>query len=54
MHTKVYAAAAGHLYNVKIAWRNEVMHPKKTYTAEEAKKLLNAVDTFIRDLAGFV
>jgi hypothetical protein len=49
--TKAYAAAASHLYNVKIAWRNEVMHPKQTYTHDEATKVYSAVDTFIRDLA---
>ena len=27
--TKAYAQAASHLYNVKVAWRNEVMHPKR-------------------------
>lgn len=51
VETKAYAAASSHLYNVKLAWRNEVMHPKQTYTHEEAKKLHSAVDTFVRDLA---
>ena len=52
--TKAYAAAASHLYHVKIAWRNEVMHPKQTYTPEEAVAVFRAVDVFIRDLAGMV
>jgi hypothetical protein len=37
LSTKAYAEAASHLYNVKVAWRNEVMHPKQTYTFEEAE-----------------
>lgn len=48
--TKIYAAIASHLYNVKLAWRNEVMHPKATYTEEEAKALIGAVDVFMKDL----
>lgn len=49
--TKAYAATSAHLYNVKIAWRNEVMHPKQTYTEEEARAVFTATRTFIRDLA---
>jgi hypothetical protein len=40
----------GHLETVKIAWRNPTMHPKATYTEEEAKSLLNAVEIFMKDL----
>lgn len=54
LETKRYAAAASHLYNVKLAWRNEVMHPKQTYTVEEAKDLFDAVRTFTRDLAALI
>lgn len=49
--TKAYAAASSHLYNVKLAWRNEVMHPKQTYSEEEATNLFSQVSIFIRDLA---
>jgi hypothetical protein len=49
--TKNYAALASYLYNVKIAWRNEVMHPKQTYTLDEAKKIFDCVDVFLRELA---
>ena len=49
--TKALAAAAAHLYNVKIGWRNEVMHPKQTYTADEARIVFGSVELFIRDLA---
>jgi hypothetical protein len=46
-----YGAAASHLSNVKIAWRNEVMHPKATYTEEEAEDIFSHVKAFIRYLA---
>jgi hypothetical protein len=52
--TKAFAAASAHLYNVKIGWRNEVMHPKQTYTADEAKTIFSSVELFIRDLAGLI
>lgn len=52
--TKAYAAASAHLYNVKLAWRNEVMHPTQTYTEEEAKTPFSQVDIFTRDLAGLI
>lgn len=52
--TRAYAGASSHLYNVKIRWRNEVMHPKQTYTTAEAKDVFDAVRTFIRDLAGIL
>ncbi len=48
---KKFAAISSHLYNVKLAWRNEVMHPKQTYTLEDAHKIFQSVDTFTRDLA---
>ncbi|MGH9551788.1 MAG: hypothetical protein ACRD3W_20550 [Terriglobales bacterium] len=48
--TKLYAGISSNLYNVKLAWRNEVMHPKQTYTPDEAKKVFSAVDSFTRDL----
>lgn len=51
IQTKSYAAATAHLYNVKLCWRNEVMHPKQTYTEQEARALFSAVEVFIRDLA---
>src|SRR5258708_4695303 len=52
--TKTCAESASHLYNVKVAWRNEVMHPKQTYTDEEALAIFNNVRTFIGDLAELV
>jgi hypothetical protein len=48
--TKKYAAISAHLYNVKLAWRNEVMHPKATYTPREAEVIADAVQVFMTDL----
>jgi hypothetical protein len=45
---------AAHLYNVKIAWRNQVMHPHDKYTMDEAKDLLGHVESFMKTLAEFV
>ena len=49
--TKQFAEAAAHLYNVKLAWRNETMHPKQTYTPEEAEAIFSVTKTFVCDLA---
>lgn len=45
-----YAAAAAHLTSVRIAWRNEVMHPKQTYTRDEAFNVFNATKVFMASL----
>jgi HEPN domain-containing protein len=39
------------LYHVKQAWRNDTMHPKQTYTKEEAGRVFSAVQSFMRNLA---
>jgi hypothetical protein len=44
----------GMLYAVKEAWRNNTMHPKATYTEEEATEIYNSVRTFMRRLAEMV
>jgi len=49
--TKELAAASANLYSVKLAWRNEVMHPKDTYTLEEADNLIRQVHIFMEQLA---
>jgi hypothetical protein len=49
--TKSYAGIAAHLYAVKVAWRNEVMHPKETYTEEEAGDIIRNVKAFMVNLA---
>ncbi len=46
--------AAANLYAVKLAWRNEVMHPKDTYTSEEAENLIGQVKLFMGQLAKIV
>jgi hypothetical protein len=38
------------LETVKDAWRNPTMHPKATYTEEEARYILNAVEIFMKGL----
>lgn len=47
---KDYASISANLYAVKLAWRNEVMHPKETYTEEEAGDIFHAVRAFLREL----
>lgn len=49
--TKKYAEISADLYSVKLAWRNETMHPKATYTKEEADKILRSVRDFTQDLS---
>jgi hypothetical protein len=46
--------ASANLYAVKLAWRNEVMHPKYTYTLEEADNLIRQVKIFMEQLATIV
>lgn len=36
---------------VRVAWRNPVMHPKVTYTHEEAREVLDAVRLFVKDFS---
>jgi hypothetical protein len=54
-HRKSRLAEAGaHLQSVRLAWRNEVMHPKQTYTRQEAYDVFNATKTFMVFLADLV
>jgi hypothetical protein len=46
-----FGAVLAHLNSVRIAWRNEVMHPKQSYTREEAHTIFQAVRAFMIDLA---
>ena len=46
--------ASANLYAVKLAWLNEVMHPKDTYTLEEADNLIRQVKIFMEQLATIV
>jgi hypothetical protein len=52
--TKELAATSANLYSVKLAWRNEVMHPKDTYTLEETDNLIRQVRIFMEQLATVV
>lgn len=52
--TKQYAAIHSHLYSVKVAWRNEVMHPKATYDEDEAREIMDATKSFLSQLIKIV
>ena len=45
---------AANLYAVKLACRNEVMHPNAKYTMEEAKDLIRQVKLFMVQLASII
>lgn len=45
------ALAAMHLDTVRLACRNDVMHPKGVYTMEEADAVFSSVRTFVTDIA---
>lgn len=42
------------LYHVKQAWRNDTMHPKQTYTEDEAQDVYVAVRSFMNHLATMI
>jgi hypothetical protein len=42
--------ARAHLHSVRLSWRNDTMHPKSTYTAEEAEEVFLHVKTFMKHL----
>jgi HEPN domain-containing protein len=46
-----YAKAAVYLDNVREAWRNPTMHPKETYTEEEAENVFRFVKQYMDHLA---
>ena len=52
--TVAYAQATSHLYNVKISWRNNVMHPKQTYTPEEARTIFDNVKAFVCNIVEII
>lgn len=45
------AEAAAHLQNIKDAWRNDVMHPRATYTEEQASEIWFHTRVFMVKLA---
>ncbi len=54
LKTVELSQACANLYAVKLAWRNEVMHPKDTYTLEEADNLIRQVKIFMEQLSQIV
>jgi hypothetical protein len=49
-----FAMAASRLDYVRIAWRNDVMHPKATYDEREALEVLNSVKAFLGSIVKLV
>ncbi len=49
-----WSEAHTHLYHVKQAWRNDTMHPKQTYTRQQAHEVFAATRVFAAHLAGLV
>jgi HEPN domain-containing protein len=49
-----YAKAAVYLDNVRESWRNPTMHPKETYTEEEAENAFRFVKQYMEYLAGIL
>jgi HEPN domain-containing protein len=45
------AEASAHLRMVKDAWRNDVMHPKESYSEEEAERVFRNVKDFMVHVA---
>jgi hypothetical protein len=45
-----FSQAAAYLRHVKDAWRNDTMHPKRTYTEEEAIAIFDGVKAFMLSL----
>lgn len=46
-----WQAASTYLFQVKEVWRNDTMHPKNTYTDEEAREVFEATRVFIKHAA---
>lgn len=49
-----WSACHSNLYHVKQAWRNPTMHPKRTYTVEQADDVFRATAAFMRHLATLI
>ena len=49
-----YALAYSNLNGVRMAWRNDVMHPKATYTEDEARIVFSHVGAFLESLAPLI
>jgi HEPN domain-containing protein len=53
-HRDAWSESHSLLYHVKQAWRNDVMHPKRTYTIDEAERIFMAVRSYLEQLAAHV
>jgi hypothetical protein len=49
-----WSNATSLLLHAKIAWRNPTMHPKQTYTVEQATEILLCSRSFMKVLAELV
>ncbi len=49
-----WSEAHANLYHVKQAWRNNMMHPNRTYTQEQAVDIYFTVKAFARHLVGLL
>lgn len=49
-----YATVLSHLNVVRLAWRNPTMHPKSSYSKEEAQEIFRHVQTFCRSLSSIL
>jgi hypothetical protein len=49
-----WSAAHSLLVHVKIAWRNPTMHPKQTYTEEQAKEIFSATRAFMNSMTSLI
>jgi hypothetical protein len=47
---EAFSEAAAYLRHVKDAWRNTTMHPKQTYTEQEAEDIYRNVRSFMQSL----
>lgn len=47
---KAWSLARANLFHVKEAWRNEVMHPKETYTEAQAQEVFESTRVFMTHL----
>ena len=49
-----FAVAAIRLDHVRLAWRNDVMHPKETYDQRQSLEVLTSVHTFLESIVSLI
>ncbi|MBU4164343.1 MAG: hypothetical protein KKF36_09490 [Alphaproteobacteria bacterium] len=47
---KKWSERRAHLWHVKECWRNDTMHPRRSYSQTQAEELFSAVGVFMRSL----